>query len=155
MIDQFKAVYGITDVRQALIERAQTTLRTVAGSRTLQSLLSDREAVAAEIEGVVEDIAARWGVSIEAILIKDIVFSQELQSSLSAAATQRRIGEAKVILARAEVDSAVLMRQAADILTSPLLFNFVNYKYLNADLISTKNDDLLLLQFLHFLYCCC
>jgi erythrocyte band 7 integral membrane protein len=56
------------------------------------------------------------GVSIESILIKDIVFSRELQESLSSAATQRRIGESKVIAAKAEVDSARLMRQAADIL---------------------------------------
>lgn len=58
-------------------------------------------------------------MSIEGILIKDIVFSRELQESLSSAATQRRIGESKVIAAKAEVDSARLMRQAADILASP------------------------------------
>jgi regulator of protease activity HflC (stomatin/prohibitin superfamily) len=58
-------------------------------------------------------------VSIESILLKDINFSVELQQSLSSAATQKRIGESKVIAARAEVDAAKLMRQAADILASP------------------------------------
>lgn len=66
----YKAAFGISDVRLALIERAQTTLRHVIGARNLQSVLTDREAVAAEIEGIVEDVAARWGVSIESILIK-------------------------------------------------------------------------------------
>lgn len=87
--------------------------------RLQQSLLTDREAVAAEIEAIVEDVAARWGISIESILIKDIVFSQELQQSLSSGAQQKRIGEAKIISARAEVDAAQLMRKAADILSSP------------------------------------
>lgn len=36
-----------------------------------------------------------------------------------AAATQRRLGESKVISAQAEVNSAKLMREAADILNSP------------------------------------
>jgi regulator of protease activity HflC (stomatin/prohibitin superfamily) len=52
------------------------------------------------------------------MLIKDIIFSEELQESLSMAAQSKRTGEAKVIAARAEVESAKLMRQAADILSS-------------------------------------
>lgn len=42
-----------------------------------------------------------------------------MSASLSSAAQQKRIGESKVIAARAEVDAARLMRQAADILASP------------------------------------
>lgn len=60
----FKATYGISDVRQALVERAQTTLRTVVGSRNLQNLLTDRETVAAEIEAIVEGVSASWGVKV-------------------------------------------------------------------------------------------
>ncbi|MBE7180955.1 MAG: hypothetical protein INR71_07060, partial [Terriglobus roseus] len=63
-------------------------------------------------------IANGWGVDVESMLIKDIIFSQELQDSLSMAAQSKRTGEAKVIAARAEVESAKLMRQAADILSS-------------------------------------
>lgn len=52
------------------------------------------------------------------MLIKDIIFSNDLQDSLSMAAQSKRIGESKVIAARAEVEAAKLMRQAADILSS-------------------------------------
>ena len=52
-------------------------------------------------------------------MIKDLKFSQDLQDNLSAAAKAKRIGESKVIAAQAEVDSAKLMREAADILNSP------------------------------------
>ena len=68
---------------------------------------------------IVGDVADKWGVAIEGILIKDIVFSADVAASLSSAAQQKRIGESKVIAARAEVDAARLMRQAADILASP------------------------------------
>lgn len=115
----YRAAFGISDLRQALMERAQTTLRHVVGARLVQSLVTEREVIAFEIAEIVGDVAEKWGVSIEGILIKDIVFSAEIQASLSSAAQQKRIGEAKVIAARAEVDAAKLMRQAADILASP------------------------------------
>jgi regulator of protease activity HflC (stomatin/prohibitin superfamily) len=115
----YRAAFGISDLRQALIERAQTTLRHVVGARAVQSVVTEREAIAFEIAEIVGDVADKWGVSIEGILIKDIIFSTEVAHSLSSAAQQKRIGESKVIAARAEVDSARLMRQAADILASP------------------------------------
>ena len=74
--------------------------------------------MAQSIGEIIEDVALGWGVQVESMLIKDIVFSQELQESLSMAAQSKRIGESKVIAARAEVESAKLMRQAADILSS-------------------------------------
>lgn len=106
-------------MRQALVERAQTTLRHVVGARAVQSVVTEREAIAYEIAEIVGDVADKWGVAIEGILIKDIIFSAEIAASLSSAAQQKRIGESKVIAARAEVDAARLMRQAADILASP------------------------------------
>jgi len=115
----YRAAFGISDLRQALVERSQTTLRHVVGARAVQSVVTEREAIAFEIGEIVGDIADKWGVSIEGILIKDIIFSAEVAASLSSAAQQKRIGESKVIAARAEVDAARLMRQAADILASP------------------------------------
>jgi len=112
------AAFGISNIRQALVERTQTTLRHVIGSRILQDVIERREEIAQDIRNIVEEIASGWGVEVESMLIKDIIFSQELQDSLSMAAQSKRTGEAKVIAARAEVESAKLMRQAADILSS-------------------------------------
>ncbi|KAF5388428.1 hypothetical protein D9615_000840 [Tricholomella constricta] len=119
IVNPYRAAFGISDLRQALVERAQTTLRHVVGARAVQSVVTEREAIAFEIAEIVGDVADKWGVAIEGILIKDIIFSAEVSASLSSAAQQKRIGESKVIAARAEVDSARLMRQAADILASP------------------------------------
>ncbi|KAG8800579.1 hypothetical protein FRC17_006840, partial [Serendipita sp. 399] len=114
----YRAAFGIVDLRQALIERAQTTLRHVVGARPVQSVVTDRETIAFEISEIVSEVAEKWGVLVESLLIKDIIFSPEVAQSLSSAAQQKRLGESKVIAARAEVDAARLMRQAADILAS-------------------------------------
>jgi erythrocyte band 7 integral membrane protein len=113
-----KAAFGISNVRQALVERTQTTLRHVVGARVLQDVIERREELAQSIGEIIEDVASGWGVQVESMLMKDIIFSNELQDSLSMAAQSKRIGESKVIAARAEVESAKLMRQAADILSS-------------------------------------
>lgn len=70
----YRAAFGITDLRQALMERAQTTLRHVVGARAVQSVVTERDAIALEIEEIVGDVADKWGVAIEGILIKYVFF---------------------------------------------------------------------------------
>jgi erythrocyte band 7 integral membrane protein len=106
IVNPYRAAFGIADLRQALVERAQTTLRHVVGARTVQSVVVERETIALEIDSILSEVCDKWGVSIEGILIKDIIFSTEVAASLSSAAQQKRIGEAKVIAAKAEVDAA-------------------------------------------------
>ncbi|KAH7390584.1 hypothetical protein BKA66DRAFT_459291 [Pyrenochaeta sp. MPI-SDFR-AT-0127] len=113
-----KAAFSISNIRQALVERTQTTLRHVVGARVLQDVIERREEIAQSIREIIEETALGWGVEVESMLVKDIIFSQELQDSLSMAAQSKRTGEAKVIAARAEVEAAKLMRRAADILSS-------------------------------------
>ncbi|EIE80395.1 hypothetical protein G6F46_006675 [Rhizopus delemar] len=118
IIDPYQAQFGVRDVKKALIERTQTTLRHILGGKVLQECVENRESIAQEVQAITGSVAAEWGVKIESILIKDFSFSKELQESLSAAAQAKRTGQSKVITARAEVDAAKLMREAADILST-------------------------------------
>ncbi|KAJ3107799.1 hypothetical protein HDU97_003147 [Phlyctochytrium planicorne] len=119
IVEPYTATFLVADVRKAIIERTQTTLRHIIGTRTLQECIENRDSIAHEIQEIIEEPATAWGIKIESMLIKDFQFSQELQETLSAAAKQKRIGESKIILARAEVESAKLMREASDILNTP------------------------------------
>lgn len=118
IIDPPKAIYSIADIHEAIIERTQTTLRDVIGGRSLQDVVEKREEIAESIEHIIAKTAFDWGVNIESILIKDLTLPDKVQSSLSMAAEAKRIGEGKIINAKAEVESAKLMRKAADILAS-------------------------------------
>ncbi|CAG8771053.1 3325_t:CDS:10 [Dentiscutata erythropus] len=137
IIDPYQATFGVTDIRRALIDRTQTTLRHTLGTRVLQDCIESREAIAVEIKEMIDEPAHGWGVKVENILIRDILFSSDLQKSLSSAAQQKRIGESKVILAQAEVDSAKLMRQAAEILNSPAAMQI---RYLEAMTTMSKSS---------------
>ncbi|KAF9425682.1 hypothetical protein BGZ76_003118 [Entomortierella beljakovae] len=119
IVNPSQSAFGVSDVAAALTERTQTTLRHILGTRVLQELIENRESIGDEIQHVIDGPAQAWGAKVETVLIKDITFSQELQESLSSAAQAKRMAESKVIGAQAEVDSAKLMRAAADILNTP------------------------------------
>ncbi|KAJ3306188.1 hypothetical protein HDV03_000422 [Kappamyces sp. JEL0829] len=119
ILDPYIATFLVNNVQKALIDRTQTTLRMVMGNRTLQDTIEHRDAVAQEIRDVIDQVAETWGVRVESILIKDVILGKDILANMSAAATQKRVGESKVIQAQAEVNSAKLMREAADILASP------------------------------------
>lgn len=130
--DPYVATFLVADVQKNLVERTQTTLRmvlgsfyscvdlnSIIGSRSLQDCIEHREQIALEIREIIDKVAENWGASVESILLKDVILGPEVLANMSAAATQKRLGESKVIAAQADVSSAKLMREAADILASP------------------------------------
>lgn len=106
-----RSLVDVSSSRSSLIERVSPRKSPRSSVPPLKKLNHRVKLTGLQIEATAE----KWGVAIESILLKDINFSVELQQSLSSAATQKRIGESKVIAARAEVDAAKLMRQAADV----------------------------------------
>lgn len=119
IVDPQKAIFSISDIDKAIIERTQNTMRDVVGGRVLQDVVEKREEIASSIESIISKTAAEWGVNVEAILIKDLTLPLSVQDSFAKAAEAKRIGEAKIINAKAEVESAKQMRKASDILSSP------------------------------------
>ncbi|CAG8546151.1 3853_t:CDS:10 [Diversispora eburnea] len=95
-----------------MIQVTNIPRQTIMTKPLLIDCIENREAIAFEIKEIIDEPAHSWGV-------KDIQFTQDLQSHISAAAKQKRIGESKVIAAKAEVDSAKFMREAAELLDSP------------------------------------
>ncbi|CAI5756679.1 unnamed protein product [Candida verbasci] len=129
IIDPQKAIFTISDIHEAIAERTQNTLRDVIGGRILQDVVEKREELAESIQHIIAKTAFDWGVNIESILIKDLTLPDKVQASLSMATEAKRIGESKIITAKAEVESAKLMRKAADILASPAAMQI---RYLDA-----------------------
>ncbi|KAI9321808.1 hypothetical protein BX666DRAFT_1851213, partial [Dichotomocladium elegans] len=119
VVSPYESQFGVKSVVHALVERARTILRNVCGQHTFQDLVENRDAISREIRKAINPVALQWGVEVESTLVKDIEISQQLQESLSSAAQAKRLGESRVIASQAEVESAKLMREAADILNTP------------------------------------
>lgn len=137
IVDPQKAIFSISDIDRAIIERTQNTMRDVIGGRVLQDVVEKRDEIAKGIENIISKTAAEWGVHVEAILIKDLTLPLSVQDSFAKAAEAKRIGEAKIINAKAEVESAKQMRKASDILSSPAALQI---RYLEALQAMSRNS---------------
>jgi erythrocyte band 7 integral membrane protein len=118
IVEPRNAHYLVSNINKAVRELSCSTLRTIAGQYVMQDLLEKRQDITDELGKFVARHVHEWGIEISNILIKDIIISAELQETLSSAAKERRLAESKIITAKADVESAKLMRQTADILSS-------------------------------------
>jgi erythrocyte band 7 integral membrane protein len=117
--DSYKSLFSVYDLPFSINELCRTGLRDVFGMVTLQEALEDRDRLAHHLREHMDDATLTWGVDVTRCLIQEILFTEDLQKSLSTAATAKRLAESKIIGAQADVHSAKLMRNAADILNTP------------------------------------
>ena len=139
VVDPFVASFQVSNIQLALMQRTMTTLRDIVGSYALQTFIENRGVISASIREIIDEAVRPWGVVVEAILIKDLQFSQDLQETLSSTAKQKRLGESKVISAKAEVQASKLMREAGDSLNSETAMHI---RYLDAMNTMAKDGDL-------------
>ncbi len=112
------ATFRVQDLYGLIRQCAYSTIRSIFGKRKLQEILEKRTEIAAEVQDMVEHDANSWGVHINSMNIKDVMLPESMIAAISAAPVAQRNAEAKIILAKADVESAKLMREAADILAS-------------------------------------
>jgi len=59
-----------------------------------------------------------WGIKVEEFFIKDLIINSSLSEALSSAAKEKKLAEAKIISAKSDVESAKMMREAAELLNT-------------------------------------
>lgn len=69
IVDPYQAVFGVSDVVKALIERTQTTLRHILGARVVQDCIENREEISFEIQEIIDPVAKLWGVKVYSFLL--------------------------------------------------------------------------------------
>lgn len=113
-----KAIVEVLNYRKATIEIAQTTLRSVIGQRSLDELLSDRDAVASALQALVDEATDAWGVKVSRVEIKDLEIPDGLKRAMAKEAEAERERRAMVIRAQGEKEAATQLAEAAKILDS-------------------------------------
>lgn len=118
IIDAALLLSSVRELDKLLVQCAMHTIRSIFGNKCLQEILERRKELARDVQVIVEQDAKAWGIHIDAILIKDLVLDSDVQQQLASSALAKRLADAKVISAQADVDSAKLMREAADMLST-------------------------------------
>jgi hypothetical protein len=116
--DPLKAVTVVDDFRQALYRESQLALRAVIGTRELDVLLSDKDTVAKELEGIVKNRATAFGLEIISLGIRDIILPGEMKDLMNKVTEARKAAEATLITRREETAAMRMQANTAKILES-------------------------------------
>lgn len=116
--DPLKAVTTVEDYRQALYREAQLALRGVIGTRELDVLLSDKDAVARELDGIVRARVAGFGLEVVALGIRDVILPGEMKDLMNKVTEAKKAAEAALITRREETAAMRSQANTAKILES-------------------------------------
>ncbi|XP_070532425.1 band 7 protein AGAP004871-like isoform X1 [Ptychodera flava] len=111
------SITNVEDAQRSTRLLAQTTLRNVLGTKTLQELLSDRESVSNQMQTALDEATDPWGIKVERVEIKDVRLPVQLQRAMAAEAEAAREARAKVIAAEGEQNASRALKEAADVIS--------------------------------------
>jgi len=111
--DANKAIIEVENYYYAVSQLAQTTMRNLVGEVTLDSLLKNREQIAAKIKESVDVATDPWGIDVQSVELKDIVISQDLKRTMAKVAEAEREKKAVIINSEGEVAASENLAKAA------------------------------------------
>ncbi len=116
IIDPEKAIIQVVNRVEATSQLAQTTLRSVLGQHELDDMLSEREKLNADIQGILDHTTESWGIKVTNVEIKHIDLDESMIRAIAAQAEAERARRAKVIHAEGEFQASQKLAEAAGIL---------------------------------------
>lgn len=113
-----QAIINVQDYAFAITQYAQTALRDVIGGRTLDEVLSEREAIGHSIEQLVEQETEHWGLEVAGIRIQDIILPEDLKKVMSRQAAAEREKRANITKSEGDRLAAENLAAAAATMTA-------------------------------------
>ena len=118
IFDASKAVISVENYNYAVSQLAQTTMRNVVGSVTLDELLSERDKLSSQICKIVDEATDPWGLKVENVELKDISLPEELKRVISRVAEAEREKQAVITKSEGEVEASENLAKAAAVMGS-------------------------------------
>jgi regulator of protease activity HflC (stomatin/prohibitin superfamily) len=116
VVDPEKAVTEVMDFRFATSQIAQTTLRSVIGQAELDEVLAEREKLNVRLQHIIDEATNPWGIKVSAVEVKDVELPKEMQRAMAMQAEAERERRAKVIRAEGELQAAMKLKEASEIM---------------------------------------
>ena len=116
VFDASKSILGVENFNYAVSQLAQTTMRNIVGTVSLDELLTEREKLSTDICQIVDTATDPWGIKIENVELKDISLPEEMKRVMAKVAEAEREKDAVITKAKGEVESANNLAKAANIM---------------------------------------
>lgn len=116
VVDATKSVVAIENIKEAINQIAQTTLRKVVGQHTLDEMLAETDKINVDIKEILDVQTADWGVLVTLVELKDIQLPETMKRAMARQAEAEREKRAKIIAAEGESLAAAALGDASDIM---------------------------------------
>ncbi len=122
--DPVKAAHETQNWQGDLYNVAQLALRTVVGGVAVEALLNQRLEIGAQLLARVQPEAAKIGINVHAVEVKDVMFPADLKRAFAEVLKAKQEGQAALERARGESASLRNLANAARVLEgNPALMN--------------------------------
>src|SRR5262249_21619786 len=111
--DARKAVLEVENYYRAIILSAQTALRDIIGTHSLQDMLTQREELGKILQEMLDRKTNPWGITVQSVEIRDVIIPEGLEDAMSKQAQAERERQARIILGTAETEIAAKFVEAA------------------------------------------
>jgi regulator of protease activity HflC (stomatin/prohibitin superfamily) len=107
-------IIKIEDHIFAVRQYTQAALRDVIGNEEMDTVLTEREAIAENIKKIVDAETTGWGVDVESIKIQEVELPAEMKRAMAKQAEAERERRAVIIASTGELTASENLRQAAE-----------------------------------------
>ncbi len=144
VIDPVKAVINVEYYRQAIIQLALTTLRSVLGQSELDELLAHRDQINHRLREIIDEQSEEpWGVRATLVEVKDVLLPEAMQRTMAKQAESEREKRAKIIHAQGERQAAETLTEAAEIIQRQPAALQLRYLQTLIELAGEKNSTII------------
>ena len=117
VVDPERAIIQVEQFFNATNQLAQTTLRSVLGQHDLDEMLSQRDKLNTDIQNILDEQTASWGIKVTNVEIKHIDLNESMIRAIAKQAEAERERRAKVIHAEGELQASEKLLQAAQMMS--------------------------------------
>ena len=118
VFDASKAIIAVENFHYAVSQLAQTTMRNVVGTVSLDELLTQRDKLSEEICKIIDEATDPWGIKVENVELKDVKLPEEMQRVMGKVAEAEREKLAVITKSTGEKEAAVNLADAANIMAT-------------------------------------
>ena len=144
VIDAQSAVINVENYRDATIQLALTTLRSVLGQSELDELLAHRDQINLRLRDIIDEQTEEpWGVRATLVEVKDVLLPESMQRAMARQAESEREKRAKVIHAEGERAAADTLAEAAKVIQSQPAALQLRYLQTLVEMSGEKNSTII------------
>ena len=118
VFDASKSILAVENFHYAVSQLAQTTMRNVVGTVSLDELLTQRDKLSEEICKIIDEATDPWGIKVENVELKDVKLPEEMQRVMGKVAEAEREKQAVITKSTGEKEAAANLADAANIMAT-------------------------------------